>query len=464
MANSNKKVVRYRRKPKAAAFIFAVVLIYVICFVLLFVSKSKVRTYEVDTGALTTNASYTGIALRSEQVYASAYSGNINYYQREGGRVKVGDTLYTVDETGRVSEILSQYAKDGENTLSAQSLATIKTTLNNFRTGYNGNRFGEIYDLKADLNATVLQSINESVMQNLEAIIASTGSQDLFQTVSAETTGTVVYSVDGYEQLTPETITADAFDKEHYSKQNLKAENLIVSDHPAYKMITSENWFILIPLTKDDIDTYDLSNKSTVTIKIKKDNLTVSAGFSLMNQEGTTYGKISLNKYVVRYATERFLDIELVTNTRNGLKLPASAITENEFYTIPKEFLTTGGNSNSFGFICERYDANGQSTTNFVDADIYKTTDTLCYVRKADFTAGSNIVMPDSTERFVIGPTEKLKGVYCINTGYTTFKLVDIIDQNKEYCIVKKGLSHGIGIYDRIVLDADQYTENQMIY
>lgn len=463
MEKTRKKVVKYRRKPKAAALIFAVVLIYVICFVVMYLSKSKVRTYEVDTGSLTANRTYTGIALRSEQVYDSQYSGNINYYQREGSRVKIGDTLYTVDETGRVSEILSQYSKEGENSMSSQSLTAIKSTLNNFRTSYDGNNFSEIYDLKADLNATVLQSINESIMQNLESIIASTGSQNLFQTVAAESTGTVVYYVDGYEELTPETLTAASFDKEQYSKQNLKAEELIVASHPAYKMITSENWFIMIPLTQEDIAANDLSNKSSVTIKIKKDNLTTTAGFSLVNQDGTYYGKISLNKYVIRYATERFLDIELVTNSRSGLKLPVSAVTENEFYTIPKEFLTTGGNSNSPGFIIEQYE-NGQLHTNFADAKIYKTTETLCYVSKSDFTAGSTVVKPDSSERYVIGPTEKLKGVYCINTGYTVFKLVEIVDQNNEYCIVKKGVSHGIGIYDRIVLDAQKYTENQMIY
>ena len=79
----------------------------------------------------------------------------------------------------------------------------------------------------------------------------------------------------------------------------------------------------------------------------------------------------------------------------------------------------------------------------------------MCYVSKEDFTAGSNIVKPDSTERYVIGAVEKLKGVYCINTGYTTFKLVDIIDENNEY-VISKSISHGVSIYDRIVLDAEK--------
>ncbi|MBS7046360.1 MAG: hypothetical protein KH121_09735, partial [Eubacterium sp.] len=122
------------------------------------------------------------------------------------------------------------------------------------------------------------------------------------------------------------------------------------------------------------------------------------------------------------------------------------------------------GNSNTYGFICEEYSTNGDKTTRFVTADIYKSNDNVCYVSKEDFTAGSNIVKPDSTERYVIGAVEKLKGVYCINTGYTTFKLVDIIDENNEYVISKKSISHGVSIYDRIVLDAEKYSLNQLIY
>ena len=35
---SGSKVVRYKRRPRAVAFIFALVLIYIICFVVLYLS------------------------------------------------------------------------------------------------------------------------------------------------------------------------------------------------------------------------------------------------------------------------------------------------------------------------------------------------------------------------------------------------------------------------------------------
>lgn len=463
-SRQTKKIVKYRRKPKIAVAIFALVLVYVISFIFIYLSKSKVRTYEVEAGTLTTNAVFTGIIIRDETVYNSEYSGNINYYQKEGSRVKVGDTLYTVDETGRVSEILSQYNTSNENSLSKESLATIKSMLGNFRTDYNGNNFDEIYNLKADINATVLHTMNESIMENLDDIISKTGSENLFRTINCENTGIIAYYIDGFEELTCETVKAEDFNTSTYEKTNLKSEKLIVSGNPAYKLINSEDWYIMIPLTKEDIDLYDLADKDAVSIKIKKDNISTTANFSIINSGDKYYGKISLNRYMLRYATERFLDIEIGTASDSGLKIPASAVTENEFYTIPKEFLTKGGNSNDYGFICESYNSSGEAVVKFVAADIYKSTDELCYVSKKDFESGATIIMPDSSKKYTVGPVDKLKGVYCINTGYTSFKLIDIIDQNNEYYIVKKGISHGISTYDRILLDAYNYSDNQMIY
>lgn len=460
---AGKKVVRYRRRPKAAAIIFGIVLVYIICFISIYVSKAKVQTYEVEVGSLMNNASFTAVALRQEEVYNSSYSGDINYYQREGTRVMTNDTVYTVDETGRVSEILAQYTSGEGNKLSDENLAVIKNTLTNYITEYDDNDFSAVYDLKSDLNATVLQSINENIMANLDSIVTSTGSQDLFKTVKAEKPGIVVYSVDGYEGVTEETIGNVDFKKESYDKQNLKTEKLIAANDPAYKLITSENWTLMFPLTQTDIDKYSLSSKDTISIKFTKDNITGTFPFKIVNNGKNSYGRITLSKYMIRYATERFLDIEIIVSGKSGIKVPVSAVTENEFYKIPKDYLITNGEKGNYGFFVEKNNE-GQMTQVFQNVDIYKSTDDCVYVKKSELTAGTSIIKMDSNDRFVVGPVEKLKGVYCVNTGYTVFKLVEIIDGNNEYYIVKQSLSHGVSIYDRIILDADKYSENEMIY
>lgn len=462
--NNNSRVIRYRRKPKAAAIIFAVVLIYIICFFVMYISKSKVQIYEAEIGSLSNNATYSAVIVRQEKVFNSDYSGNVNYYQREASRVKSGDTVYTVDETGKFTELLSKRSAEGGNSLSTDSLNEIKETLNEYKMDYDNNNFAALYDLKADLNGSVLQSINESVMNNIDSVTSQAGSQNFFQTIKATENGIVVYSVDGYENVNESNISSDMFDKSKYSKNNLKSESLIVDNNPAYKLITSEDWYILIPLNDSDIEKYSLSSKKSIKVKFKKDNIEATGAFSIVNKDGNNYGKVSFDKYMIRYATERIVDVEIISSGKSGIKIPVSSVTESEFYTIPKEYLTTGGNSNSYGFITEKYGSDGQLTTTFSTVDIYKTTDDYCYVSKNDFTAGTSIVKPDSSSRYVIGPTEKLKGVYCVNTGYTVFKLVEIYDGNNEYYIVKQNVSYGVSVYDRIVLDASKYTENQMIY
>lgn len=462
--NNNSRVIRYRRKPKAAAIIFAVVLIYIICFFVMYISKSKVQIYEAEIGSLSNNATYSAVIVRQEKVFNSDYSGNVNYYQREASRVKSGDTVYTVDETGKFTELLSKRSAEGGNSLSTDSLNEIKETLNEYKMDYDNNNFAALYDLKADLNGSVLQSINESVMNNIDSVTSQAGSQNFFQIIKATENGIVVYSVDGYENVNESNISSDMFDKSKYSKNNLKSESLIVDNNPAYKLITSEDWYILIPLNDSDIEKYSLSSKKSIKVKFKKDNIEATGAFSIVNKDGNNYGKVSFDKYMIRYATERIVDVEIISSGKSGIKIPVSSVTESEFYTIPKEYLTTGGNSNSYGFITEKYGSDGQLTTTFSAVDIYKTTDDYCYVSKNDFTAGTSIVKPDSSSRYVIGPTEKLKGVYCVNTGYTVFKLVEIYDGNNEYYIVKQNVSYGVSVYDRIVLDASKYTENQMIY
>ncbi len=461
---NNKKVLKYRRKPKTALIIMSAVLIYIICFIVMYMSKSKVRSYEVEAGTLTANATFTGVALRSEKVYNSEYSGNINYYQREGTRVKNGDTLYTVDETGRVAQILSQYSKADENSLTKSSLATIKTTLNNFKTSYDGSNFSEVYDMKTDINSTILQAMNENIINNMESIIESTGSQNLFRTVNAQEGGIVVYSVDGYENKAESDITSSSFDKKSYVRNNLKSEELIVSGSPAYKLVTSEEWNIYIPLSQDQIKEYDLSSKNTITIKLKKDGITTQGKFAIISNNGNSYGRITLDKYVIRYATDRLIDLEVVSTGKSGLKIPVSAVTDSEFYTIPTEYLTEGSKK-EVGFICETYDENRQVVSRFTETEIYKKTDTVCYVSKESFNIGDVIAMPgDASRRYIVGAVDKLKGVFCVNTGYTVFKVIDIIDENNEYCVVKKDTTHGISVYDHIVLDAQKYSENDMIY
>ena len=169
---------------------------------------------------------------------------------------------------------------------------------------------------------------------------------------------------------------------------------------------------------------------------------------------------------MIRYAEDRFLSVELVTNTGSGLKIPNTAITEKDFYKIPAQMLVQGGDSNSSGFLREKTDKkgnvmlddNGQPVTEFVNATIYEQVNdendnpVEYYIDMAAFNDGDILRAQDSATTYQIGETVPLQGVYCINKGYAVFRKIQIIDQNAEYSIIKKQTQYGISQYDYICL------------
>ena len=73
------------------------------------------------------------------------------------------------------------------------------------------------------------------------------------------------------------------------------------------------------------------------------------------------------------------------------------------------------------------------------------------------------ITKSDSHSSYVVERTRDFMGVYNINNGYTVFTIVNILDTLDEYYIVANETS-GLEIYDRIVLDANKVSENQIIF
>ena len=70
-------------------------------------------------------------------------------------------------------------------------------------------------------------------------------------------------------------------------------------------------------------------------MKFLKDNLTQTGDFSIKEIDGSKYGQIDFNKGLIRYASDRFLEIELVTNNVTGLKIPLSSVATKVVVLLP---------------------------------------------------------------------------------------------------------------------------------
>lgn len=463
--------------------LFGVLFLYMIFSAVIYLTSVKIESYQVITGPLSRNETYTGLAIREEKTYQADSNGYVTYYAREGNKINANGAVYGVSST-KIPE--------AETELSQEDLAKIRSDMLSFSKGFNPSKFNNTYGFKYQLEGSILQYAGvtadsassletdsengtDGTSANFYAATATLGNQTIRK---APADGIVLYCKDGYEEKTVSNITSEDFDQNSYHETDLKTEKPVKIGEDIYTLITDERWSLLIPLSEKQAA--KLADRTAIRVKFLKDDMTQSGDFSIIEIDGGKYGKIDFNKGLIRYATDRFLEIELVTNTVSGLKIPLSSIVTKEFYTIPSEFSTLDEESQEVGFLVEGRDKDGEKTTIFKNVSIYAKVDlpgsttagedsadsnsSLYYVDKSEFEEGDAIISQKNQGKYIVGDVGVLEGVYCINKGYAVFRRIEILDQNEEYAIVSKYTAYGLARYDHIVKNADAVKEEDILY
>lgn len=454
------KITKYRRplNINIGMIIFGIIFIYIIICVYIFFTSKHIIGYEVSTGSLSVSNVYTGIAIRTEEPVTSTLPGYVNYFAREGEHVGVGNLVCTIDESGKIADLIE--TDDTSVQLSSDDLAQIKNDIVNFTHNFSAKDFDTVYDFKYQVKGTTLKLSNHNMLNNLEQITGETAG--LVNLCKSGKSGVVVYSIDGYETLDPSTISKEIINKKDYEEKKLAANELVSSGDPIYKIVTEEDWSIVIATEPERAQ--ELLESEYVKVKFLKNQTTSWGKVNILQNQDGTYVKLDFNNSMIAFATDRFIDIEIMQEEEEGLKIPNSAIVEKEFYLIPKDYLIKGGNSSESGFMRETYGEDGSITTEFIETTLYSESETDYYVDTSALRIGDYICKPDSIEKYPVSKVGTLVGVYNINKGYADFKEITVLYSNEEYSIVKSNTTYGLSVYDHIVLEAESIQDDDFIH
>lgn len=459
--SEKKKIVRARNVSNfnIGVVIFFIIIIYVLFNIFSYFTKTHIAEYQVQQGAIASNHIYQGIIVRDETVEYAPRDGYINYYKKNASKVSVTDIVYSLDTTGNIAKKIAESGTDSDS-LSADTLMSISTELGNFVSDYNSNQFSESYTLFNNLNTEIAQDVNLNALAILSSQVASAEGNSTFYQMTSPEDGIIVYEVDGFESYTIDDIVSSDFNYNSYKENHLFAKEEVKKGDPVYKRVNSEYWNIIIQI--DETLAKELNEKTAVRVRFCKDNFELDTACSLIKEEDRYYLNLTFNKGMIRYVNDRFIDIELVMSDQIGLKIPHTAITSKEFFTIPKEYFTVGGDSNNPGLMVKHI-VNGVDTMTLITPTIYYETEKYYYVDSEEVAENDIVLMADSSSTYVIGTDkDSLVGVYNINKGYAIFKQINIIYQNEAYAIVETKTAYGISLYDHIALDASKVTEHQL--
>lgn len=130
---------------------------------------------------------------------------------------------------------------------------------------------------------------------------------------------------------------------------------------------------------------------------------------------------------MIRYAKDRFLNIELILEQESGLKIPKSSVIEKDFYIVPSEYMTSNESGTTQGFLIKE---DGESV--FHTVEIYHITeDGDVYLNPGDFGANTLLINPETSESYQL----KEKGLYM---GYTVLiKDIPSLSRSQSYVKMK---------------------------
>lgn len=433
--------------------IFILILLYLIVTIVTYATSKRISTYEVRRGSIVKDNSYRGLILREEKTVYAETDGYISYFRNENSKVKAGSNVYAVSQELLDTEIP---VENQELSLSEDVQKNLDLKTQNFNENFDPQKFSAVYTLKNDVTEVLRDVSNQSKMLQLDSLAAQNSSG--IHVYQSAVDGILVRSIDGYEDLTEAAIEPSDFDRTSYSSVRLEDRSRLQAGDAVYKLVTSEEWRVYIEL--DEAQAGELSETTLIKTRIDKDNEALWADFSVLQIGGHSYGRLLFDNSMIRYAKDRFLNIELILEQESGLKIPKSSVIEKEFYIVPAEYLAFNESGTSQGFL---FKEDGEKV--FRTAEIYQVTeDGEVYLNPGDYGQNTILVHPESGESFSLKEKKPLRGVYSINKGYTVFRQVAVLCENEDYYIVDEGMDYSLSNYDHIVLDGSMVEASEVVF
>lgn len=450
----NITVYRKKRNLNIGIFIFGIIFIYLIVSVLMYLTSGPVSVYEVREGSILKDTAYTGFVVRSETVVEAQEDGYVNYFVTEGEKVGAKTNVYTSS-----AEKLDFQTVDEESSeaLTPEEESSLLTDIQAFSDNFQAEDFQNVYTVKSKIDDLLDSRSSQNRKTQLKDMLKTRG--DNLKVYNASKDGIIIYSVDGYENTTISDVTEEMILINDHVTSALENNMQVRAGEPVYKLITSDQWTVVVVLS--DEMTQELAETKRIKVRFAKDNQTETADFAIYNTENANLGFLTFDTGMVRYARDRYLDIELILEDESGLKIPCSSVVEKEFYTVPEDYLTQGGNSREKGILVQ-----SEGEARFQEAEVfYRDTETgMIYLDPLDFPEDTVLIKPDSKETCPLKETAKLKGVYNINKGYAVFKQIQILCESDEYYIVATGSDYGLSNYDHIALNGEDVKENDVVF
>ena len=469
--------------------VFAMIAVYLVGQIVSLVAKrSDIDVETVAYGTIDTPEVYTGLILREEYVVNSTRDGQPYYQYSQGDYVPKGAVVCTVKDTDSTDELeskLNQIDKDilksqkARTDLSAfsEDISRLEDTVSRTVDAYAGRSMraglSYMYTLKSQVTSFMDQRNEIWLTENVESLSQLTEERNVYEqqlaknqsALTAQEAGVLCLSYDGMEEsLKPEQ--AEKVTKKQIGAtktQYISKAKSVAKDDPLFKIITDNQWYIVAYLPVKATTGWEAGKTNKLlNMMTEEETYQIHAAVEAL-EAGEKETKVVFSSYehMEEFMESRTVSFSLEGAVTEGLKIPNNAIVEKSLLKIPRTCLTESmGNS---GVLL----VNGENTK-FTDITAVTSDDEAVYIEQENSGLKMGDVILQGTgenaEKYTLSELKPHAGVYVANSSVASFVVIDVLEQNQEYAIVKAGSTTGLQPYDTIVSDAKNIKEGDSVF
>lgn len=469
--------------------VFAIIALYLVGQIGGLVAKrSDIDVETVAYGTIDTPEIYTGLILREEYVVESSRDGQPYYQYSQGDYVPKGAVVCTVKDTDSTDELESKLKQIDKDILKSQKARTdlsafsedisrLEDNVGRTVDAYAGRSMraslSYMYTLKSQVASFMDQRNEIWLTENVDSLSQLTEEKNVYEkqlaqnqsALSAAEAGVLCLSYDGMEKkLTPEQAEKVTKKQIGDSKtQYISKAKSVAKGDPLFKIITDNKWYVVAYLPNNAVTGWEAGKTSrTLNMLTEEETYQISADVEALTAgEKETKVVFSSYEHMEDFMEGRTVSFSLEGAVKEGLKIPNDAIVEKSLLKIPRDCLTESMGNTGVLLI------KGNSTK-FTDISVVTGDEEAVYIETGDGSLKTgDVVLQGTGEAATQVTLSELKphtGVYVANSSVAKFAVVEIIEQNQEYAIVKAGSTTGLQAYDTIVSDAKNIKEGESIF
>lgn len=320
-------------------------------------SISSQKTITAESKVIEELITSKAIIVKDESIYKSETQGSISLLKKEGEKVGKGVQIAKINRGEN-----SSYSKELENIEKQIELLTKTTNSNNVLNKdkekiqsnidvildelQNSVIKGNYSDANLYKNA-LLESVDKQqlitgqknlVSQSLDNLLER--KEDIINNLEkseiinySENTGIISYELDGLEEIYSTNKINDYNLKDfrtiEINKIDLLEKKVVQYDEPIYKIIDNFTWYAMTEVDTKEVD--KLKEGKIIYVRINDDEKKIiSRIVKLTKEKDKCLIILKFTDYLHEYYKERYININLIKNTYEGLAVPNKSIVKKD--------------------------------------------------------------------------------------------------------------------------------------